>query len=153
MGSGGSDQRYPYARRATSLSRIGGQKGNRGRQPEAVTKLKLAPRMLLALRLLAAGKDNAEIAKELGVSLNTAKTHLLRLYERLGATGRAHAVAIGYQQGYLTVPSPQATSVPPLRSASCLSLRDGGPPTDAALTQTPRQQSPAGRALASGDRQ
>jgi DNA-binding CsgD family transcriptional regulator len=43
--------------------------------------------------LLAAGQANKEIARALGVSPNTVKTHLARLYEKLGVTSRTAAIA------------------------------------------------------------
>jgi two-component system nitrate/nitrite response regulator NarP len=42
---------------------------------------------------LAQGLTNAQIAKTLGVSLNTVKFHLKNLYEKLGVSNRAQAVA------------------------------------------------------------
>jgi DNA-binding CsgD family transcriptional regulator len=41
---------------------------------------------------LAAGFSNKEIARRLDVSPNTVKTHVARLYEKLGATRRTDAV-------------------------------------------------------------
>lgn len=49
----------------------------------------------------AAGKSNAEIARELFVSLDTVRSHCLNAYRKLGASGRAHAVALAYQAGIL----------------------------------------------------
>jgi DNA-binding MarR family transcriptional regulator len=45
-----------------------------------------------ALAELAAGYSNKEIARRLDVSPNTVKTHVARLYEKLGATRRTDAV-------------------------------------------------------------
>lgn len=42
---------------------------------------------------LAQGLTNAQIAKKVGVSLNTVKFHLKNLYEKLGVSNRAQAVA------------------------------------------------------------
>ena len=44
------------------------------------------------LKELAAGRSNKEIARRLAVSPNTVKTHLARLYEKLGAERRTDAV-------------------------------------------------------------
>lgn len=54
---------------------------------------------MLVLRGLAAGMTRAEMAALLDRTENTAKTHTLSLYRRLGARNAAHAVAIGYQLG------------------------------------------------------
>ena len=61
--------------------------------PAAVASLGLTPREVEVLALLAAGQANKEIARALGVSPNTVKTHLARLYEKLGVTSRTAAIA------------------------------------------------------------
>jgi LuxR family transcriptional regulator, maltose regulon positive regulatory protein len=49
------------------------------------------------LRLLAAGLKRQEIAEELVLSVNTVKTHLQRLYSKLGVTNRTEACATARQ--------------------------------------------------------
>ena len=44
------------------------------------------------LRLLAAGRSNAEIAPDLFVEQSTVKTHLIHLYRKLGVSSRTQAV-------------------------------------------------------------
>jgi two-component system nitrate/nitrite response regulator NarL len=39
------------------------------------------------------------VARELGISPHTVKTHLERIFEKLGAGDRAQAVAIALRQG------------------------------------------------------
>ncbi|WP_309136287.1 response regulator transcription factor [Nocardioides campestrisoli] len=53
------------------------------------------------LVLVARGRSNRLVAEELFVSEATVKTHLVRIYEKLGVTDRAAAVAAGYQRGIL----------------------------------------------------
>jgi DNA-binding CsgD family transcriptional regulator len=53
------------------------------------------------LALLADGLVNKQIAARLGISTNTVKTHLELLFEKLGVTTRAEAVAIGVKRGFL----------------------------------------------------
>ena len=60
--------------------------------PNAVASLGISPRELVVLEELAAGRSNKEIARRLEVSPNTVKTHLARLYEKLGAERRTDAV-------------------------------------------------------------
>ena len=60
--------------------------------PQAVASLGISPRELVVLKELAAGRSNKEIARRLEVSPNTVKTHLARLYEKLGAERRTDAV-------------------------------------------------------------
>lgn len=63
-----------------------------GGNPQAVASLGISPRELIVLKELAAGHSNKEIARRLEVSPNTVKTHLARLYEKLGAVRRTDAV-------------------------------------------------------------
>jgi DNA-binding CsgD family transcriptional regulator len=60
--------------------------------PKAVASLGLSPRELDVLKELAAGRSNKQIARRLEVSPNTVKTHLARVYEKLGAERRTDAV-------------------------------------------------------------
>ena len=62
----------------------------------------LTERELQVLRGMADGKSNAEIGRELFVSEDTVKTHARRIYRKLGARDRAHAVALGMRLNQLT---------------------------------------------------
>lgn len=62
---------------------------------------RLWPRELHVLQAVAAGMSNDEIAERLYITRSTVKSNVARLLARLGAHNRAHAVAIGYQLGYL----------------------------------------------------
>ena len=53
------------------------------------------------LALLADGLANKQIAARLQISANTVKTHLELLFEKLGVSSRAEAVAIGVKRGLL----------------------------------------------------
>jgi DNA-binding NarL/FixJ family response regulator len=53
------------------------------------------------LALLADGLGNKQIAARLGISTNTVKTHLELLFEKLGVSSRAEAVAAGVKRGLL----------------------------------------------------
>ena len=66
---------------------------------EGVARVHLTPRELAALRLMADGKSNKEIASELGISDRTVKTHLGHLFEKLGVTSRTEAVKIATRRG------------------------------------------------------
>ncbi|MEH0845998.1 response regulator transcription factor [Micromonospora sp. CPCC 205711] len=65
-----------------------------GRAPVGLTE-----RELQVLLGMAEGKSNAEIGRELFVSEDTVKTHARRLFRKLGARDRAHAVAAGFRAG------------------------------------------------------
>lgn len=61
----------------------------------------LTARELQVLRLLAAGRSNAQIGQELHLSEDTIKTHVQRVLIKLGARNRTAAVAQGYEQEIL----------------------------------------------------
>jgi len=61
----------------------------------------LTLREIQILEFLAEGKSNKEIASFLSISDETVKTHLKRLYEKLGASDRAQAVAIALRQNLI----------------------------------------------------
>lgn len=62
-------------------------------------RLTLTERELQVLRGMADGKSNAEIGRDLFVSEDTVKTHARRLFRKLGARDRAHAVAAAFRAG------------------------------------------------------
>ena len=65
--------------------------------PGALETLTIREREVLAL--IAAGLSNTEIARELVMSVPTAKTHVSRILAKLGARDRAQLVVIAYQSG------------------------------------------------------
>lgn len=69
--------------------------------PRALASLGISQRELTVLQQLAAGHSNKEIARTLGVSPNTIKTHTARLYEKLDARRRTDAVARARELGLL----------------------------------------------------
>jgi two-component system NarL family response regulator len=66
---------------------------------ERVTQVQLTPRELSALRLLASGQSNKEIATSLNISERTVKSHLAHLFEKLGVTSRTEAVRVATRRG------------------------------------------------------
>jgi DNA-binding CsgD family transcriptional regulator len=62
------------------------------RNEAAIRSLGLTPRECEILDLLASGRSNKELARSLGISPNTVKTHVARLYEKLGVDRRIRAV-------------------------------------------------------------
>ena len=71
-------------------------------EPAAPRRPQLTERELQVLNGMADGKSNAEIGRELFVSEDTVKTHARRLFRKLGARDRAHAVASGFRSGLVT---------------------------------------------------
>lgn len=61
----------------------------------------LSARELEVLRQVAQGRSNREVAKELFVSEATVKTHLVHVFEKLGADSRTGAVARARELGLL----------------------------------------------------
>lgn len=72
---------------------------DRIRDPEAGA---LSAREIEVLREVAIGNTNAVIADRLHISQATVKTHLLHIYEKLGVSDRAAAVARAYESGILS---------------------------------------------------
>jgi two-component system NarL family response regulator len=66
---------------------------------EGVARVRLTPRELATLQLMADGKANKEIASELGISERTVKTHLGHLFEKLGVTSRTEAIGVASRRG------------------------------------------------------
>lgn len=62
----------------------------------------LSPRECEVLNLLAQGLGVAAIARQLFVSESTAKTHISKIYEKLGAANRAQAIMLAVQTGVLS---------------------------------------------------
>jgi ATP/maltotriose-dependent transcriptional regulator MalT len=60
-----------------------------------MAELRITPRELEILGLIAEGLSTREIAERLFVSENTVKTHASRLFEKLGAKRRTQAVQVG----------------------------------------------------------
>jgi DNA-binding NarL/FixJ family response regulator len=55
------------------------------------------------LQLLAHGASNKSIARDLGISVHTAKFHVASLLAKLGARNRSDAIAIGLRRGLILI--------------------------------------------------
>ena len=70
----------------------------------------LTGRELAVLRLLAAGRTNAQIGAELYISHKTASVHVSNILRKLGVSGRAQAAAMAERAGLLAATDPKAGS-------------------------------------------
>lgn len=81
----------------------------------------LTPRQHQLLSHLAGGLTNAQIARVLGISPQTVRTHLQQIYARLGVASRGEAVALVRPPGPSTFPTlraPAPTDPPPPASST-----------------------------------
>ena len=76
------------------LDGFAGMTEPKGRGAEA-----LSQREHDVLQLLAFGKTNKEIAKELGIGAQTVKTHISHIFTKMGAADRTDAVALALRKG------------------------------------------------------
>jgi len=61
----------------------------------------LSPRELEILRLLANGLGYKEIGTNLFISVNTAKKHVINIYQKLHVSGKAQALKLAYEKGLI----------------------------------------------------
>jgi DNA-binding CsgD family transcriptional regulator len=71
------------------------------RQARDAAEVELTPRELDVLALLAEGASNKTIARQLGISVHTAKFHVSSILDKLDATGRTDAVAHAARRGVI----------------------------------------------------
>jgi DNA-binding NarL/FixJ family response regulator len=67
--------------------------------PALDTPTDVTPRELDVLRLIAKGQSNSEIADELFISEVTVKSHIGRIFAKLGVRDRAAAIVYAYDHG------------------------------------------------------
>lgn len=72
----------------------------RMRRPDPAASM-LTARETEVLGRVAAGDANKQIAARLGIGESTVKTHLLRIYEKLGVDSRTRAVTLALKRGLL----------------------------------------------------
>jgi putative nucleotidyltransferase with HDIG domain len=70
-------------------------------RPRHIDPCPLSTREVEVLKRLAEGKVYKQIARELGLSTSTVRTHLHNIYGKLGAVDRAQAVLMATERGWL----------------------------------------------------
>jgi len=90
------DQREELGHTRKALSSGPDAQGSPNGEPESAPEPLAEPlseRELEVLTLLASGRSNAEIARDLFIALGTVKTHTNNIYRKLGVRNRAEALA------------------------------------------------------------
>jgi DNA-binding NarL/FixJ family response regulator len=68
----------------------------------------LTERQLAVLRLLHQGMSSKQVAQKLRIAEGTVKNHSLAVRRALGASNRAHAVALGLKLGLIQLCTPRS---------------------------------------------
>jgi DNA-binding NarL/FixJ family response regulator len=72
-----------------------------GREEHATTLVALTAREQEILALVAQGRTNGEIGRQLFISTKTVSVHVSNILAKLGAAGRTEAAAIARREGVL----------------------------------------------------
>jgi DNA-binding NarL/FixJ family response regulator len=103
VGAAASEDRVPSTADVVVIARSAhdSSRAAQATRGDVVVGTTLTNREREILALLADGLGNKQIAARLGISANTVKTHLELLFDRLGVSSRAEAVATGVKRGLL----------------------------------------------------
>jgi DNA-binding NarL/FixJ family response regulator len=83
------------------LRTVAGTTGRRGREDHPAESVTLTAREQEILGLVAQGRSNGEIGRQLFISTKTVSVHVSNILAKLGAAGRTEAAAIARRQGVL----------------------------------------------------
>jgi DNA-binding CsgD family transcriptional regulator len=77
----------------------GGDGAPGGKPPDPLARFGLTEREREVLALLAAGRSNPQIGRDLFISTKTASVHVSNILAKLGVTGRGEAAAVAHRLG------------------------------------------------------
>ena len=80
---------------------VAGTTARRGREEHTAESVALTAREQEILGLVAQGRSNGEIGRQLFISTKTVSVHVSNILAKLGAAGRTEAAAIARRQGVL----------------------------------------------------
>ncbi len=102
-----ADQVVSAARRAVAapLAFTAAGLADAMRRRMAPPSVQLSPRESQILALLTQGLSVAQVSQQLFVSSSTTKTHMAKLYEKLGAANRTQAVMAAVRLGLVDIPA------------------------------------------------
>jgi DNA-binding CsgD family transcriptional regulator len=86
-----------------------GPTGETSPAPHPPTPYGLTERELMVLRLVGAGRTNAQIGAELYMSPKTASVHVTSILRKLGVSGRVQAAAVAERAGLLAASDPKGS--------------------------------------------
>jgi DNA-binding CsgD family transcriptional regulator len=95
------------------------------RRVEQLANPRLSAREGAVLALIAKGQSNKRVAQSLKITPETVKSHLKRVFVKLGSKTRAEAVARATELGFLA----NVASLPPWSNKSARSIRAANAPT------------------------
>jgi DNA-binding NarL/FixJ family response regulator len=94
----------------TVLRRLIDQHTAAANRTDADRLSELTAREVEVLRLIGHGRSNGEIAQMLWISETTIKTHITRIFRKLGLRDRAQAVVVAYEAGIVKPGQPEERS-------------------------------------------
>lgn len=94
---------HPLSEMDGSDDRPAGGLSADGETEHEASSIRLSPREAEVLALLAEGAPNKVIARQLDISIHTAKFHVAAILVKLGAANRTDAIAIAMRQGLVLV--------------------------------------------------
>jgi DNA-binding NarL/FixJ family response regulator len=83
------------------LRTVSGSNDRRGREEHTGASAALTAREQEILALVAQGRTNGEIGRQLFISTKTVSVHVSNILAKLGAAGRTEAAAIARREGVL----------------------------------------------------